>query len=263
MSRSSDSTTADVRRTRGASLKQARNGSGLSARKLVERVNARTAGSDLTEHAIYAYESGRVLLSREVAERVAEVLRVPLGGLLAGDPDFPEVDRDEASGARGGSREGCSDRHDGVPAGSGEGPPEAGRWAATRSSLLARCEEAEPAAAVLVRQLSARRFQLPDPVIFAASFELLDADLAALAGSPEAAWLGCREDDAWHEPLRDLLRTANAVREASASAWAALRSAPAGRAAEACPAAASALEAALGDFRDARGRLRRLHAVAE
>ena len=229
----------------------------------MERINARTAGSDLTEHAIYAYESGRVQLSREVAERVAEVLRVPLGGLLAGDPDFSTRGPDETTPLRGDAGNGRPEDSVGASGVGVDGPPEAGRWAATRASLLARCEEAEPAAAVLTRQLAARRFQLPDPAIFAASFELLDADLAALAGSPEAGWLNCHEDDAWHEPLRELLRAADALREASASAWATLGAAPAGRAAEACPAAAKRVEAALAEFQDARGRVRRLTASAD
>ena len=275
MTRTPDQSVAEVRQARGAALKQARRGSGLSARKLVERVNARTAGSDITEHAIYAYESGRVQLSREVAERVAEVLKVSLGGLLVGDPDFeaapaPAPPPAPASAPAQTPPAPAYPAYPPAPARERErpvvasdGPPEHGRWAATRSSLLERSAEAEPAAAVLVRQLSARRFQLPDPIIFAASFELLDADLSALLASPEAAWVKFHEPDRWHEPLLELLAGAEAVREAALKAWGDLRaSAAGGRAADACPAAVKEIESALGDFRDAIGRVKRLVAAA-
>ena len=249
-----------MRRARGAALKQVRNAAGLSARKLVERVNARTGGSDITEHAIYAYESGRVQLSREVAERVAEVLRVPLGGLLVGDPDFAEPALDPPPGTSAGPAP-TGSAHAAAPT----GPPEAGRWAATRSSLLARCREAEPAADVLLRQLGTRRLRLPDPLIFTASFELLDADLSALIDSPEAAWLACREADAWHEPLRELIAAAERLRDAAMGAWGDLQAAagPGGRgAAAACPAAARAIDEALGELRDQAGRVRGMIADA-
>ncbi len=83
-------TSGDIRAARGAALRSARAAAGLSARELVERVNTRTPGSDLTDHALYAYERGRVLLSAEVAGRVAKVLKTPVGELLAGDPDYAE-----------------------------------------------------------------------------------------------------------------------------------------------------------------------------
>ena len=265
-----DQNVLDLRRLRGQALRAARSASGLSARKLVERVNARTGGSDITEHAIYAYESGRVQLSREVAERVADVLKVPLGGLLAGDPDFaPEPD--EAASTAGPAGRVLQAPADPANAAAGasaaavspDGPPEPGRWAATRSSLLSRCGDADPAASVLVRQLSARRFQLPDPLIFAASFELLETDLAGLVNSPEASWLACRDGDRWHEPLHELLAAARELQAVGRRAWDDLRaSAATGRAADACPAAVEALDAALGGFRDAAGRVRRLAAGA-
>lgn len=82
----------DLKQIRGDALRQARRQAGLSARKLADRINDRTPGSDLTDNAIYAYENGRVLLGREIAERIVVVLKVPMGRLLAGDPDFADVD---------------------------------------------------------------------------------------------------------------------------------------------------------------------------
>jgi transcriptional regulator with XRE-family HTH domain len=85
-----DPTTPELstRRRRGDALKQARTTAGLSAMGLADRVNQRTAGSDLTHHAIYSYERGKVLLSREVGLRIAQTLNLHPGELLRGDPDF-------------------------------------------------------------------------------------------------------------------------------------------------------------------------------
>lgn len=84
----SPSNPQSIRDARGAALKAARNQAGLSARKLAERTNMRSRGSDITEHAIYAYENGRVLLSSEVAVRIADALSLHPGELLIGDPDY-------------------------------------------------------------------------------------------------------------------------------------------------------------------------------
>lgn len=279
----SDSIQTDPRQARGAALKQARRGSGLSARELVERVNARTPGNSITEHAIYSYESARVQLPREVAERVAEVLRVPLGGLLAGDPDFPATNtpaRPNSTAAPSADmlrQPAPPARHPATPAPpapaehldsaaqrspvsfGADAPPEPGRWLAVRASLLSRAQEAHTAAEVLIRQLQVRRFQLPDPVIFTASFELLDTDLEGLVRSPEAAWLECREADRWHEPLKQTVATAAALRDAAMRAWTDLTAAAAtGSAAAACGPAATALQTALGAFALEAGLVRKL-----
>lgn len=262
----SDPSRSDPRQARGAALKQARRQSGLSARELVERVNARTAGNSITEHAIYSYEGARVQLPREVAERVAEVLRVPLAGLLAGDPDFPPpaqtsttVSDGAPSASSASSPRSETSKPEGLPADSPDAPPEPGRWLAVRSSLLARANEAEAAAGVLLRQLGVRRFQLPDPLIFTASFELLEADLEGLVHSPEAAWLDCRDADRWHDNLKKTVASAKALRDEALAAWTDLAAAAnAGGAAAACEPAAKKLRAALDAFSLEAGRVRKL-----
>ncbi len=154
----------DLKRQRGGVLRQVRREAGLSARKLADRINARTPGSDLTDNAIYAYESGRVLLSREVAERISAVLKVSLGELLIGDPDF--VDNQPESAGRG-------DR--------GPTPDDPGRPAQRR--VDPRCERLHPlvvdvlrTARTLVRMLGLRHFELASPAGFLHGFELLTHD---------------------------------------------------------------------------------------
>lgn len=81
----------DVRQQRGQALKNARKAAALTAQDLAQRVNDLTAGSDLTHHAIYSYERGKVLLSREAGHRIAEALSIHPGELLLGDPDYRPV----------------------------------------------------------------------------------------------------------------------------------------------------------------------------
>ncbi len=80
----------NVRAARGAALKKARKAAGLSAERLAQFVNDRTAGSDLTRHAIYSYEQAKVLLSREVGHRIATALQLHPGKLLLGDPEYAQ-----------------------------------------------------------------------------------------------------------------------------------------------------------------------------
>lgn len=82
------SSSEQMRAIRGSALKQARKASGLSAERLAQFVNDRTVGSDLTRHAIYSYEQGKVLLSREVGHRIATALQLHPGKLLLGDPEY-------------------------------------------------------------------------------------------------------------------------------------------------------------------------------
>ena len=76
-----------IRNARGDALRSAREQAHLSARALAGRVNSRTEGPTITDHAIYSYERGKVLLPADLARRLARVLRVPEAELLAGDPD--------------------------------------------------------------------------------------------------------------------------------------------------------------------------------
>lgn len=82
------SSSEQMRAARGSALKQARKASGLSAERLAQFVNDRTVGSDLTRHALYSYEQGKVLLSREVGHRIATALQLHPGQLLLGDPEY-------------------------------------------------------------------------------------------------------------------------------------------------------------------------------
>ncbi|MEM1107949.1 MAG: helix-turn-helix transcriptional regulator [Planctomycetota bacterium] len=82
------STSEKIRSARGSALKSARKQAGLSAERLAQFVNERTAGSAITKHAIYSYEQGKVLLSREVGHRIATALQLHPGQLLLGDPEY-------------------------------------------------------------------------------------------------------------------------------------------------------------------------------
>lgn len=80
----------DVRLIRGEALRAARTQAHLSARALAQRVNSRNNGTALTDHAIYSYERGKVLLAPEVAKRLASILRIAASELLIGDPDYAD-----------------------------------------------------------------------------------------------------------------------------------------------------------------------------
>lgn len=282
-----------MRRRRGAVLKAARQAAGLSARKLVDRINARTPGSDLTDHAIYAYEAGRVLLSREVAERVAVVLKMPVGELLVGDPDFrtsppppevstpdtahPEVSHPEAAPPAAAAPDTAHRRltppytadpdHTDAHANADAAvllrdldPSQLHHLLAVRESVLDRGSRIVPAVETLIRQLVLPRFTLPSPQVFAASFELCAADLRGLLDAPEAAWIKRQNDDAPHAPLRELLEHAQAMSDALATGFADLQQQT--RTQNDCAAAAAdlhpPLSAALDELVTTLGRVRRL-----
>ena len=149
---------AALRAVRGRALRAARNLAGLSAPKLADRVNERTrGGSPVSKDAIYAYESGKVLLPHEVGVRLATVLNLHPGELLAGDPDF----RDTAAPA--------AIRPDTAPAAD---TPTA-RW-------LKLAGEPAAVARVLARVLDARRMGDTSARGFVSVFHLLQADLNAV-----------------------------------------------------------------------------------
>ncbi len=183
----------NLKSRRGQVLRSARKHAGLSARRLAERINDRTAGSDLTENAIYAYESGRVLLSREAAERIAEVLRLPVGHLLVGDPDYAVL----PSASPGSSTEDVA-----VLPGlshAGLSPAEVAAWRAACTALAPLGQRLVDATGVLCRQLEVPRFSLPSPAGFSASFELVAADARFLSEHPEALRVRDLQADAWYE----------------------------------------------------------------
>jgi len=80
----------ELKNLRGTALRAAREQAHLSARELADRVNSRSPGAPVTDHAIYSYERGKVCLGAAVARRLAEVLRVPASELLIGDPDYAQ-----------------------------------------------------------------------------------------------------------------------------------------------------------------------------
>ncbi|MEM9883613.1 MAG: helix-turn-helix transcriptional regulator [Planctomycetota bacterium] len=80
----------DVRNRRGSALRRARKAAGLTAPQLAQRVSEQTPGNAVSHHALYSYEQGKVLLSREVGQRLATVLHIHPGHLLLGDPDYDE-----------------------------------------------------------------------------------------------------------------------------------------------------------------------------
>ena len=104
-----------MRAARGSALKNARKAAGLSAERLAQFVNERTAGSAITKHAIYSYEQGKVLLSREVGHRIATALQLHPGQLLLGDPEYaPPGSRHATDGGRA-AMDQAQLLHEGVP----------------------------------------------------------------------------------------------------------------------------------------------------
>ena len=193
-----------VRDARGGALKAARVAAGLSAQKLADRVNDRTRGSDLTRDAIYSYERGKVLLNRDAAERLAEVLRMPLGELLAGDPDFSAAPRDHASG-------GIADE---AGVGLDLAPAERDRLLHARTALLGLAEPLLQSAEVLMRQLERAR---PGSTLaggFVASFNLVQDDARQLLDAPAGRSVVHAQRAAGFDTLQELLDAAGKLRDA-------------------------------------------------
>lgn len=228
---------AELRRLRGDALRGARTAAGLSARKLVERVNSRTRGSDLTTDAIYSYEKGRVLLSREVGERVAAALRVPLGSLLVGDPDFVH---NAASGAVAPEPGPMSYPGPGLtPAAPGGGqvapagdtaelhvpptvnPIHLGRVLMVREGLLQRVAAVEQRLSTLLEQA---RFTLGEHLPIdglTVPMEMLRRAVQSQLEAPETAWLDRQPPEALHEPLQEVVRLMREVEQTRAKLQAA------------------------------------------
>lgn len=158
---------AALRRVRGNALRAARNLAGLSAPKLADRVNERTrGGSPISKDAIYAYESGKVLLPHEVGVRLATVLNLHPGELLAGDPDF----RDACSPAAA-----PTDALTTPPGTTPAADTPTARWLKLAGQPVA-------VARVLARVVDARRMGDTSAKGFVSVFHLLQADLQAVIG---------------------------------------------------------------------------------
>jgi len=77
----------NIAKARGVALKKARKFKNLTAEKLIEMAKFLFPNFSYSSAAVYAYESGRVLLSEEVARVFARVLGVEISALLVG-PTF-------------------------------------------------------------------------------------------------------------------------------------------------------------------------------
>ena len=244
-----------VRDARGRVLKAARVAAGLSAQKLADRVNDRTRGSDLTRDAIYSYERGKVLLNRDAAERLAEVLRMPLSELLAGDPDFappvttPAAPWPEAS----------------TPATAVMGldltAAERDRLLHARTALLRHATPLLQSAEVLARQLERARPGTTTAGAFVASFSLVQDDARQLMDAPAGQTVVHAQRSAGFDTLQELLDAAEALRDAVAAGELDLFDADPHQPAavvRACRTLASKLSSLLETLRDAEGRSMRL-----
>ncbi|MEM8783534.1 MAG: helix-turn-helix transcriptional regulator [Planctomycetota bacterium] len=208
----------DLKRQRGEVLRQARREAGLSARKLADRINTRTPGSGLTDNAIYAYESGRVLLSREVAERVSAVLNVRLGELLVGDPDFTDA-AVQSSGAESGVQ---------ASGGNRVGDPACERLHLPVTDLLRT-------ARTLVRMLALPRFELASPAGFLHGFELLASDGRRVLQHDDVASAPRRSPGAAQDAIEQTARAVADLIQHAETEYATLRAAGrSGSCVEAC-----------------------------
>ena len=195
----------DPRRARGAALRACRREAGLSARELAEQINARTRGSDVTTDAIYSYENGRVLLSQELAERIAATLEVRAAVLL-----------EPAAGAATGASPT-------TPAAPATAPaPEAlaaaradgealGRVLMVREILLSRARAVQRSVEMYADQLSAFHAHVLTREGLTGAETMLRVALRAQTEAPEAGWLGQQAPDARHEPLQELLGAMTAL----------------------------------------------------
>ena len=187
---------ARLRAVRGRALRAARNLAGLSAPKLADRVNERTrGGSPVSKDAIYAYESGKVLLPHEVGVRLAAVLNLHPGELLAGDPDFREP-ADLTTGFPGTPAAATPD----APVRPAADTPTA-RWLKLAGEPIA-------VARVLARVLDARRMGDTSAQGFVSVFQLLQADLRAVTTHTIADTVkNAQRREGW-DTLADVLTTA-------------------------------------------------------
>ncbi|MEO1236250.1 MAG: helix-turn-helix transcriptional regulator [Planctomycetota bacterium] len=197
MTRESTISSHQTRSVRGAALRHHRQAAGLSAKDLAQRVNDRTAGSDLTHHAVYSYESGKVLLSREVGHRIAKALNLHPSQLLLGDPDFETVAPASADDTPG-------PQHELSPA------PGAGRTSAA-AELAQAVTRVLPVGEVLLRLTGTLKIGRLDAGGYLDVFHLLLEDLRTLNESPAARAVEALGPTDGNEPRFQLVATAKAL----------------------------------------------------
>lgn len=183
------STSERVRDARGLALKKARKAAGLSAERLAQYVNDRTRGSDVTRHAIYSYEQGKVLLSREVGHRIADALHLHPGQLLLGDPDYPTPPAPAPGnlppdpGAPPPAVRGSDENTVNPPAALRDTDGPGAVSARLRTELAINAARALPAAEVLARLLAQQQLGLVSIKPFIGVFHLLLGDTRPLPDS--------------------------------------------------------------------------------
>lgn len=163
-----------LRASRGEALRKARKSAALSAERLAEFVNERTAGSAITKHAIYSYEQGKVLLSREVGHRIATALQLHPGQLLLGDPEYANSSGN--TNPQNNIRQATADDRDSPPA--TQGLP-----VATRVELVIAAQRTLAPLDVLVRLLSKAKLGRVDIQGYLDVFHLLLEDTQPLSRS--------------------------------------------------------------------------------
>ncbi|MEM6458265.1 MAG: helix-turn-helix transcriptional regulator [Planctomycetota bacterium] len=173
----------DLRDRRGSALRRARKAAGLTAPQLAQRVSEQTPGNAVSHHALYSYEQGKVLLSREVGQRLAAVLHVHPGHLLRGDPDY-----DEPAAAATATLDHA------------EAPP---KLPGGVLELIDAADAAAQAGGVLVRLLRRARLDQVDHRGYAEVFHLLMGDLEAVQrGRAWAAVIEAGNEAGNEEPWR-------------------------------------------------------------
>lgn len=210
-----DTDTADyLRASRGSALRKARKAAALSAEELARFVNERTAGSDVTRHAIYSYEQGKVLLSREVGHRIADALHLHPGQLLLGDPDYHPARPGNLP--HGSERDLVADAHQwddpastipfpgaaDAPAAAGPGLP-----AKTQLAVVLAARRALPSATVLVRLLRQERRGKIDISGYLDVFNLLHEDTRPARDSDELKAIQAFGDNPGNEAAYALTRS--------------------------------------------------------
>lgn len=242
---------SDIKSRRGDALRAARRQAMLSARELADRVNSRSEKASLTDHAIYSYERGRVLLGRDVARRLAAVLDVPLAELLVGDPEYGLALRDRTE-----------DRLlKGEPSLLLREAFMLGRMAATAEDLVEPAARIRPAVTVLADLLRGVYGPTVEAAQFSRHFTDLLRHLKFIADSGAAGRV--ERDPSRYEDVADLLGALTSLRGVLEGSWGDLMrftrrpDDDQAHAIDVCRKTAAELDRVGGDLEDCVGRCRR------